>query len=98
MKTNLTPEQLTKIGIEAILAYHKETEFDPTKVKSIEELMAFSSLHLLTQRKQELKQRYDSIKYDLNIKGIPCDNDENYVETYARLREVEYLLSEILPD
>lgn len=36
MKTNLTPEQLTKIGIESILAYHKETEFDPTKVKSIE--------------------------------------------------------------
>lgn len=95
-KVKITKEQLNAISIESLESYViPDVVFQ--RSLSTQEKLVFGLLLTLVQRQEELQKKYDSIKYNLNIKGISCEENEEYVEVYARLQEVNYLLSKYLP-
>lgn len=92
----ITKEQLNAISIKSLESYViPDVVFQ--RSLSTQEKLVFGILLSLSERQEELQYNRDSIKYNLNIKGIPCEEDEEYVEIYTRLQEVSYLLSKFLP-
>lgn len=91
-KVTLTREDLKRIGGETLLAYAEAPVTVSLKSRSISDMIAFSSIHSLLQRREELQNKLKSVKYNLNIRGQDVFENIEYLDLESRLSEVNLFL------
>ena len=94
-KVSLTKEQIDEIGLNTLLAYAKQDVCVSLKSKTLQELLVFSSIHSLLQRKEELENKLKSVKYNLNIRGEDVHENTEYLDLESRLSEVKLFLDKL---